>query len=212
MPIRNTQFVCNLWIVDTSTGGGKTGDLANIALYTSKDGGSSAACTNNGSKFEVDATNQPGVIAVTLTATEMDGHSIEVGGKSITSGVTIRPTFIGTDNGTIAALSTKVGTPAGASVSADIGTTISQTTTAALKTGVDSALDATNTELPNAAAAPAGTATLRAMIKWMFSFRGKVTSVKATGVRTVYKADGTTPLMTTTATDDTNTFTKPADS
>jgi hypothetical protein len=86
----------------------KTGDSANITLKWNKDGTSSTttnACT------EVDATNEPGLYKVTLTATEAQCAIGRLGGKSSTSGIVIIPiqyTFI------------KVGTPAGASIAADI--------------------------------------------------------------------------------------------
>lgn len=71
---------------DTSGNAYKTGDAANHALYWNKDG--SAAATTN-SPAEVDASNQPGLYKITLTATEMQCLSGALGGKSSTSNVAL---------------------------------------------------------------------------------------------------------------------------
>lgn len=71
---------------DTSAGGYKTGDSANHTLYTNIDG-TAAAATN--SPAEVDATNQPGLYKIVLTAAEMQGEIVRVHGKSSTSNVSL---------------------------------------------------------------------------------------------------------------------------
>jgi len=67
-------------------------------------------------------------------------------------------------------------------------------------------LDTANSEL---AATPASTAGLRAMIQFIFEkMRHKSTMNKDTGVETLMKDDGSTPLGTATHTDDGTTVTK----
>lgn len=69
---------------DTSTNTPKTGDVANHTLRWNKDGSASAP-TNSPS--EQDATNQPGIYKLTLTATETDCVEGTLAGKSSTANV-----------------------------------------------------------------------------------------------------------------------------
>jgi hypothetical protein len=68
---------------DTSANDWKAGDVANHTLRIVKDGGSPAPPGNSPS--EVDATNQPGVYELTLTADEMNANVVSVRGKSSTA-------------------------------------------------------------------------------------------------------------------------------
>ncbi len=79
---------------DTAANAPKTGDVANHTLQVIKDGVRTAA-TNSPS--EIDATNAPGLCAIILTATELNGNFVALGGVSSTADVIIIPVYILTD-------------------------------------------------------------------------------------------------------------------
>lgn len=77
---------------------------------------------------------------------------------------------------------------------------------ASLETAVENKLTAANVEL---AAVPASTGGLRSMIQFVFEkMRHKGTLNKDTGLETLYKDDGSTPLGTATDSDDGTTVTR----
>lgn len=76
------------FVIDTSTGKGKTGDSANLTMRWNKDG--TAAATTN-APSEVDATNQPGLYKITITATEAQCLSGTLHGKSSTANIEVLP-------------------------------------------------------------------------------------------------------------------------
>lgn len=86
MALYGVSFVANLVAWDTVNNAPKTGDSANISLRWIKDG-TSAATTNACS--EVDATNDPGIYKVTLTATEAQAICGTLCGKSSSTGISI---------------------------------------------------------------------------------------------------------------------------
>ena len=90
--IYGTETVLYYRAWDTANNAYKTGDVANHTLRWNKDG--TAAATTN-SPSEVDATNQPGLYKVTLTATEMQCESGCLGGKSSTSNIVLVFTDVG---------------------------------------------------------------------------------------------------------------------
>lgn len=113
------SVVAHIIAWDQTNGVMKTGDAANITLKWNKDGVSS---TTTNACSEVDATNEPGVYKVTLTAAECQCKLGKLSGKSTSSGIII----IGYEYEFI-----KFGTPAGAdfatdiaSIKTDTGTTI----------------------------------------------------------------------------------------
>lgn len=108
MPDYGVTITVHVVAWDQTNGVMKTGDAANITLKWQKDG-TSATTTNACS--EVDATNEPGVYKVVLTATECQCALGKLSGKSTTSGIII----IGYEYDFI-----KFGAPAGASNAADI--------------------------------------------------------------------------------------------
>lgn len=96
MARKNQSYTEYLYAWDIATNLPKTGDAANITVYTAKDGGSSGVSTN--SVAEVDATNMPGIYSLLLTAAEMNGNSIAVAGTSVTAQVQVNPAFISTED------------------------------------------------------------------------------------------------------------------
>jgi hypothetical protein len=96
MSRKNQAYTEYIYVWDIATNLPKTGDAANITIYTAKDGGSSAVSTN--SVAEVDATNMPGVYSLALTAAEMNGDSIAVAGVSSTAQVHVNSAFISTED------------------------------------------------------------------------------------------------------------------
>ena len=104
MAIKNQSIVVTYFAWDTSNQVGKTGDAGNHTMYVSIDGVANAV--DDTSSAEVDATNLQGHYQVTLTAAEMNGNHIMVGGESSTSNIIIVPTSITTERGNLATLFT----------------------------------------------------------------------------------------------------------
>lgn len=135
---------------DTSAGGAKTGDSANITAQISLDGAATAA-TNDVNPTELDATDAPGIYIFDLTDAETNADMIVVFAVSATSDIEIDPAIIYTTPGSSTALSAdtklieggdatdalgtaqtgdsyaRLGAPAGASVSADVAAVKSDT-------------------------------------------------------------------------------------
>lgn len=77
-------------------GAPKTGDAANITSQISKDGGACAP-TNDANPTELDATNAEGIYLFDMTQAETNADLIVVSPVSATSGVTLRPLFVFTE-------------------------------------------------------------------------------------------------------------------
>ena len=97
MAIKNQSIVVTYFAWDTGNQVGKTGDAGNHTIYVSIDGVANAV--DDTSSAEVDATNLQGHYQVTLTAAEMNGNHIMVGGESSTSNIIIVPISITTERG-----------------------------------------------------------------------------------------------------------------
>ena len=97
MAVKGKVYTIKLLAWDTANNVGKTGDAANLSLFVQLDAGDEAAATNT--PVEIDATNLPGVYRLTLTAAEMAGADIVVGGISATPNVVVYPRFMMTDTG-----------------------------------------------------------------------------------------------------------------
>ena len=95
MAIKNQSIVVTYFAWDTGNQVGKTGDAANHTIYVSIDGVANAV--DDTSSTEVDATNLQGAYQVTLTAAEMNGNHIMVGGESATENIIIVPISITTE-------------------------------------------------------------------------------------------------------------------
>lgn len=78
-----------LFVFDTTTALGRTGDAANITFYVSKDGGATTAC-NDATPTEKDATNARGVYQIDLTQAETDANYLVFTGKSATANTAVR--------------------------------------------------------------------------------------------------------------------------
>jgi hypothetical protein len=98
MAHKNQSITVTYFAWDSINGGGKASDVSNHTLRVVTDG-SSASPTNSPS--EVDGTNAPGLYKITLTASEMNGNTVALHGKSSTSGVSIQPVFITTERGAL---------------------------------------------------------------------------------------------------------------
>jgi len=99
MAIKNQSIVVTYFAWDTGNQVGKTGDAANHTMYVSIDGVANAV--DDTSSAEVDATNLQGHYQVTLTAAEMNGNHIMVGGESSTEDIVIVPISITTERGNL---------------------------------------------------------------------------------------------------------------
>jgi len=106
MAIKNQALTVTYFAWDTGNQVGKTGDAANHTMYVSIDGVANAV--DDTSSAEVDATNLQGHYQVTLTAAEMNGDHIMLGGESSTSDIVIIPTSITTERGNLATVDTVV--------------------------------------------------------------------------------------------------------
>ena len=106
MAIKNQALTVTYFAWDTGNSVGKTGDAANHTMYVSIDGVANAV--DDTSSAEVDATNLQGHYQVTLTAAEMNGNHIMLGGESSTSNIVIVPTSITTERGNLATVDTNV--------------------------------------------------------------------------------------------------------
>lgn len=82
-----------VFVFDTATGLGKSGDAANITLYVSKDNGAVTALADT-SATEMDATNAKGVYVFDVSQTETNADYNVFTGKSSTSGIGVAPQFI----------------------------------------------------------------------------------------------------------------------
>ena len=103
MAIKNQALTVTYYAWDTGNNEGKTGDHANHTIYVSIDGVANAA---DNSPAEVDSTNLTGMYSIALTAAEMNGDHIMVGGESATGDIIIVPTSISTERGDLAGLFT----------------------------------------------------------------------------------------------------------
>lgn len=81
------QFI-ELFAYNTSTGAPATGDGANLAVHTSRDGGTLSALTDT-SATEISSTNAPGWYRWDVTQAESNGDAIFFGGRSTTSSVVL---------------------------------------------------------------------------------------------------------------------------
>ena len=106
MAIKNQALTVTYFAWDTGNQVGKTGDAANHTMYVSIDGVANAV--DDTSSVEVDATNLQGHYQVTLTAAEMNGDHIMLGGESSTSDIVIIPTSITTERGNLATIDANV--------------------------------------------------------------------------------------------------------
>jgi len=78
--------------IDTATNLPKTGDASNITLYYNGDnGGVTVFSTGSGHPSEDDATNSPGTYTIAATQGETNFNSINISGKSSTSGIRVIP-------------------------------------------------------------------------------------------------------------------------
>lgn len=112
MAIKAQPMYVHLMAWDTSANAGKTGDAANFTLRVARDG--TVVTRSSGSAIvELDATNAPGLYAVHLDASDMNGDVISLIGKSATSNVSLMPVSVTTNLGTVAAVSGAVGTVTG---------------------------------------------------------------------------------------------------
>lgn len=82
-----------VYAFDSSTGGPKTGDAANLTVYVSKDDGA-ATILGDTSATEVDATKAPGSYTFDLTQGETNADKLLFTGKSTTANVFIMPQTI----------------------------------------------------------------------------------------------------------------------
>ena len=82
-----------LFARDTATGGGKTGDAANITVSISKDGGANATSTNSVSEIG------NGIYTLSLEQAETNCDRIAISAVSSTSAVVIDPIIGFTDQG-----------------------------------------------------------------------------------------------------------------
>lgn len=105
--IKNVSITITYFALDTSTGGGKTGDASNHTIKLVKDG---TAATASNSPTEIDSTNAPGYYKLVLTQAETNFNTIAVTGKSSTSGIVIIGLLLVTDQSILPA-----GTTPGAS-------------------------------------------------------------------------------------------------
>lgn len=107
MAIKGQPITISITAITASTGLEKTGDSANISVRLIKDG-TSGARHDATAITEVDATNASGEYSVVLDATDTNANAITVKGKSATSGVTIMPVKIITEQGRLdAAITTR---------------------------------------------------------------------------------------------------------
>jgi len=106
MAIKNQSIVIYVRAWDTANNAWKTGDAANITMYTVLDGGTPGAIA--GTVAEVDATNMPGVYKFNASASELNGNSAMFSGKSSTANIAIVGQSVITEQGTIAAVDTVV--------------------------------------------------------------------------------------------------------
>jgi hypothetical protein len=130
---------------DTSADTAKTGDAANITAQISKDGGVTAA-TNDTNPTELDATDAPGVYLFDMTQAETNADLVIVSAVSSTADISLEPviiytlpTWANTQTAQTGDSYTRLGAPAGASVSADI---------AVIDGNADSILTDTGTTIP----------------------------------------------------------------
>jgi len=92
--VDNQKIAVYAWKGDT--GGGKTGDAANITAQISIDGAACAA-TNDANPTELDAVDAPGVYIFDATQAESNGDLIVVMPASSTPDVVFRPSIIYTN-------------------------------------------------------------------------------------------------------------------
>lgn len=128
---------------DTAADAPKTGDAANITAQISKDGGTTAA-TNDANPTELDATDAPGIYLFDMTQAETNADLIVLQADSSTADISIEPVIIYTlptwTNTQVAQTGdsyTRLGAPAGASVSADIATVDGNVDSVLADTGTD---------------------------------------------------------------------------
>ncbi len=86
MAIKGVGITVTYWAWNTSTNTAVTGDSANHAIRTTKDG-TDAAATN--APAEISSANQPGKYKIALTNAEMTASVISPAGKSSTSNVVL---------------------------------------------------------------------------------------------------------------------------
>jgi len=103
--IKGREYVVYFRAWNSNDASGRSGDSANFTLRVAKDGGAAGAPTNAGSITEPDSTNLPGVYAITLTASEMDGNCIVFGGISSTSATVVESQIIFTERDLLADMS-----------------------------------------------------------------------------------------------------------
>ncbi len=115
MALRGKEFVLSFYAQDLLTGGGKTGDSANITLRIVKDGGTPAAPTNSIS--EINATTMKGMYKVTLTVAEMTADGVDIKGETTSADVEIYPRYIETHTESTAIIGPVNGKSNGSSVS-----------------------------------------------------------------------------------------------
>lgn len=108
-----------IYAYDTTNEEAKTGDAANITAQISLDGGASAA-TNDTNPTELDSTDHPGIYYFDLTQAETNTDVFVVTAVSSTADIEIDPVTVYTVIQQTGDSYTRLGTPAGASVSADV--------------------------------------------------------------------------------------------
>lgn len=104
--IKNQATVLTLYVIDTSDSGKpKTGDVANLSFFVTKDGGTTIAIA--GSLVEEDAVNAKGLYRVALTAGETNADHLLYSGKSSTTDIEVIPKTVDTDRGLNTAIKAK---------------------------------------------------------------------------------------------------------
>lgn len=183
MAIKNQALTVSFFAWDTGNSVGKTGDSANITMYVAIDG--SANAVDDTSVAEVDSTNLQGVYTVDLTAPEMNGNHILVGGESTTADIVIVPISITTERGDLATVDTNVD-----SILTDTGTTLPAEHDALFTTAISESYSTDGSTMTIAQA-------LYMITSFLFERNVSSTTV------TTKKVDGSTGSMTFTLDDDT---------
>ena len=127
-----------LFLIDSSTGAGKTGDASNISVTVSIDGGATSASTNSVSEIG------GGVYTLTLSQAETNGDRLAIIPSSSTSSVVGSPIIAFTTGGAVPSAA------AGASTGLALTSSVSdvETKVDTVDSNVDSILVDTGTTLP----------------------------------------------------------------
>lgn len=85
-----------LFVIDRTTGGPKTGDAANLTFYVSIDGDTTPDAITDNTQVEISSTDSPGVYRVGLSQAETNGVNLLFTGKSSTSDTDVVPWRVAT--------------------------------------------------------------------------------------------------------------------